>query len=70
MKSISILFFRETSSAVQEDCYAEVITAETCFACACGSACKVTYYSIRHEVSGHNDMLEPNEALVFVYEDN
>lgn len=44
----------------------EVIRDESVALCGmCG-----TYYSFRHEVSGYNDMVETNKALVFIYEDN
>lgn len=36
----------------------------------CSSACELTYYSVRYEVSGYHDMVEANVALFFIYEDN
>lgn len=49
----------------------EVIREESISLCVvCGTACEVTYYSVRHEVPGYNDMVETNEALGFIYEHN
>lgn len=49
----------------------EVIRDESVALCGVyGTACEVTYYSIRHEVPGYNNMVETNKVLVFIYEDN
>lgn len=49
----------------------KVIRDENIILCVVHStACEVTYFSVRHEVPGYNDMVEAKEASDFIYEDN
>lgn len=48
--------------------WCEVIRGENVILCVvCSTAWELSYYSVRHEVSGYHDMVEANVTLVFIY---